>query len=151
METIEQKEQQKNRERLREMTVLWTVANCTKTNFEKSLITSLPVGICLASFTLAKFPLPMVFSNRYFPMCGSSEVRLEELRIDADALPEPPPPPPPPPLLPSDPLNWIKIKETKSLIKICYNRNASYFRHSRENTIGTDTRCKTAKQEQSQL
>lgn len=65
--------------------------------------TSLPVGMCLASFTFAKLPLPMVLSSRYLPMCGSSEVRRDELRAEADALPVPAPPPPPPLLLPSDP------------------------------------------------
>ena len=35
--------------------------------------TSFPVGTCLASLTLAKFPLPMVLMRRYFPMWGSSE------------------------------------------------------------------------------
>ena len=39
------------------------------------MATSLPVGMCLASFTLAKLPFPIVFSSRYFPMCGSSPVR----------------------------------------------------------------------------
>uniref|UniRef100_A0A6B0UY11 Putative secreted protein n=1 Tax=Ixodes ricinus TaxID=34613 RepID=A0A6B0UY11_IXORI len=42
------------------------------------MATSLPVGTCLASFTLAKLPLPMVLSSRYRPMWGSSEVRLRE-------------------------------------------------------------------------
>lgn len=42
------------------------------------MATSFPVGTCLASFTLAKFPLPIVFSNLYLPMWGSSEVRLLE-------------------------------------------------------------------------
>lgn len=67
----------------------------------------------MASFTLAKLPLPMVLSNRYFPMCGSSEVRRDELRTDADALPELPPPPPPPPLLPSDPFEFRKKKKLR--------------------------------------
>ena len=39
------------------------------------MATSLPVGMCLASFTLAKLPFPMVLSSRYFPMWGSSPVR----------------------------------------------------------------------------
>lgn len=40
--------------------------------------TSCPVGICLASFTFAKFPLPIVFSNLYFPTYTSSPGGLEE-------------------------------------------------------------------------
>lgn len=80
--------------------------------------TSFPVGICLANFTLAKLPLPMVFSNRYFPMCGSSEVRREELRTDAEALLETPPPPPPL-LLPSDPLQ-SKKKNNKNKTLMAY-------------------------------
>ena len=44
--------------------------------------TSFPVGICLASLTLAKFPFPIVLSNRYFPICGSSPVRLDDTRAD---------------------------------------------------------------------
>lgn len=40
------------------------------------IATSLPVGKCLANFTLAKLPLPMVLSNLYFPMVGSSPARL---------------------------------------------------------------------------
>lgn len=35
------------------------------------IATSLPVGTCFANFTLAKFPLPIVFSNLYFPICSS--------------------------------------------------------------------------------
>ena len=50
--------------------------------------TSFPVGICLASLTLAKLPFPMVLSNRYLPMCGSSDVRPEELVADAVVLGE---------------------------------------------------------------
>lgn len=43
--------------------------------------TSRPVSMCRASLTLAKFPLPMVFSSRQFPMCGvSSEHKAMELR-----------------------------------------------------------------------
>ena len=42
--------------------------------------TSLPVGMCFASFTLAKFPLPIVLRSRYFPMWGSSPVRRLEIR-----------------------------------------------------------------------
>lgn len=38
------------------------------------LLTSFPVGICLANLTFAKFPFPMVLSRRYFPMWGSSEL-----------------------------------------------------------------------------
>ena len=34
--------------------------------------TSCPVGMCLASLTLAKFPLPMVLSSLYFPTYISS-------------------------------------------------------------------------------
>ena len=44
------------------------------------MATSLPVGICLASLTLAKLPLPMVLSSRYLPMCGSSPVRRPDTR-----------------------------------------------------------------------
>lgn len=40
------------------------------------VLTSFPVGTCLASLTLAKLPLPMVLSSLYLPMCGSSDVRL---------------------------------------------------------------------------
>ena len=40
--------------------------------------TSLPVGTCFASLTLAKLPLPIVFISLYLPMCGSSEPRLLE-------------------------------------------------------------------------
>jgi hypothetical protein len=32
------------------------------------MATSFPVGMCLASLTLAKFPLPMVLRRRYLPM-----------------------------------------------------------------------------------
>ena len=50
------------------------------------MVTSLPVGMCLASLTLAKFPFPIVLSNLYFPMWGSSPpARLDE--ILADELP----------------------------------------------------------------
>lgn len=45
----------------------------------RNVRTSFPVGTCLASLTLAKFPLPMVLSSLYLPMWGSSEVRLLEL------------------------------------------------------------------------
>ena len=40
--------------------------------------TSSPVGRCLASLTLAKFPLPMVLSSWYLPMCGSESGRLRD-------------------------------------------------------------------------
>lgn len=40
------------------------------------MATSLPVGKCLANFTFAKFPFPIVFNSLYRPICGSSEVRL---------------------------------------------------------------------------
>ena len=43
------------------------------------MATSLPVGMCLANLTLAKFPFPMVFRSRYLPMCGSSPVLLPDI------------------------------------------------------------------------
>lgn len=45
-------------------------------------------------------------------MCGSSDVRREELRTDADALP-----PPPPPLLPSEP--YTRKKKT-NIVKFVF-------------------------------
>ena len=44
----------------------------------KCILTSLPVGTCFASFTLAKLPLPIVLIRRYLPMWGSSDPRLLE-------------------------------------------------------------------------
>ena len=44
------------------------------------IATSLPVGICFASLTLAKLPLPIVFSKRYRPTWGSSCRDKRELR-----------------------------------------------------------------------
>uniref|UniRef100_A0A2M4D4Q1 Secreted protein n=1 Tax=Anopheles darlingi TaxID=43151 RepID=A0A2M4D4Q1_ANODA len=38
------------------------------------MATSLLVGTCLASFTLAKLPLPIVFSSLYLPMCSSPDL-----------------------------------------------------------------------------
>ena len=57
--------------------------------FTVQLLTSCPVGMCLASLTLAKLPFPMVFSSLYFPTYTSSPGGLEELDFD---LPEDPPP-----------------------------------------------------------
>lgn len=42
------------------------------------LFTSFPVGTCLASLTLAKFPLPIVLIRRYLPMWTSSAFEVEE-------------------------------------------------------------------------
>lgn len=42
------------------------------------LFTSFPVGTCLASLTLAKFPLPIVFMRRYLPMCTSSAFEVDD-------------------------------------------------------------------------
>ena len=51
-----------------------------------TLQTSLPVGTCLASFTFAKFPLPIVLMSLYFPIWGSSlALDLEEDNLDMDA------------------------------------------------------------------
>lgn len=36
------------------------------------IATSLPVGTCLASFTFAKFPFPIVLRSLYFPICSSA-------------------------------------------------------------------------------
>jgi len=66
--------------------------------------TSFPVGTCLASLTLAKFPLPIVLSSLYLPMCGSSDERLRDDPRDmtaTGALPVLPPPAPPPPIPPT--------------------------------------------------
>lgn len=49
------------------------------------IATSLPVGTCLASFTLAKLPLPIVFSSLYFPIVGSSPV-LDLFLVDAEPI-----------------------------------------------------------------
>lgn len=49
------------------------------------IATSFPVGICFASFTFAKFPLPIVLSNLYFPIIGSSPV-LDLFLVDADPI-----------------------------------------------------------------
>lgn len=60
----------------------------------KIRFTSFPVGTCLASLTLAKFPLPMVLSSLYLPMCGSSDERLRDdprVLVTAEALLPPPP------------------------------------------------------------
>lgn len=56
--------------------------------------TSFPVGTCLANLTLAKFPLPIVLSSLYLPMCGSSDERLREdpRVLGTAAAPLPPPP-----------------------------------------------------------
>ena len=51
------------------------------------MATSLPVGICFASLTLAKLPLPMVLRRRYLPMCGSSPVRRDEMRVEPPSVP----------------------------------------------------------------
>ncbi|RNA05455.1 hypothetical protein BpHYR1_052059, partial [Brachionus plicatilis] len=40
------------------------------------MATCLPMSSCLASFTLAKLPLPIVLIRRYLPMCGSSALRV---------------------------------------------------------------------------
>lgn len=43
-----------------------------------STLTSCPVGMCLASFTFAKFPFPMVLSSLYLPTYTSSPGGREE-------------------------------------------------------------------------
>ncbi len=50
------------------------------------MATSRPVGICFANLTFAKFPLPMVLTNRYLPICGSlgSRILLDCNRVDDD-------------------------------------------------------------------
>lgn len=54
------------------------------------MATSFPVGTCLANFTLAKLPLPMVLSNLYFPIVGSSPTLglflVELLLVDSTVL-----------------------------------------------------------------
>ncbi len=61
----------------------------TLTTLNHFWLTSWPVGMCLASLTLAKFPFPIVFSSLYFPTYTSSPGGLDELDFD---LPEDPPP-----------------------------------------------------------
>uniref|UniRef100_A0A8D8M7K7 Uncharacterized protein n=1 Tax=Cacopsylla melanoneura TaxID=428564 RepID=A0A8D8M7K7_9HEMI len=46
------------------------------------IATSFPVGTCLASLTLAKFPFPIVLSSLYLPMWGSSRSRRDDSRLD---------------------------------------------------------------------
>ena len=47
------------------------------------MATSWPVGKCRANFTLAKFPLPIVFISRYFPMgCSMSVLRPDGRRLE---------------------------------------------------------------------
>lgn len=59
--------------------------NSTGFYFPQSVcLTSRPVGTCRASFTLAKFPFPMVFSSRYFPTCGVSSAADGEFLQRAD-------------------------------------------------------------------
>lgn len=60
------------------------------------MATSLPVGKCFASFTLAKLPLPIVLSSLYLPIVGSSPVlerflvETEPIRAESDELSFPP-------------------------------------------------------------
>ena len=51
--------------------------------------TSCPVGMCLASLTLAKFPFPIVFTSLYFPTYISSPGGLLEVPFDLDEDPPP--------------------------------------------------------------
>ncbi len=55
------------------------------------MATSRPVGICFANLTFAKFPLPIVLTNRYFPICGSfgSRILLDCSRVDDDDVDAP--------------------------------------------------------------
>lgn len=57
------------------------------------MATSLPVGTCFANLTLAKLPLPIVFKSLYFPMWGSSVVRVRPEALFAGTMPVPVPPP----------------------------------------------------------
>lgn len=49
------------------------------------MATSFPVGTCFANFTLAKLPLPIVLSNLYLPIVGSSPT-LGLFLVDAELL-----------------------------------------------------------------
>lgn len=42
------------------------------------IATSFPVGTCLASFTFAKLPLPIVFNSLYLPICSSAGRHRDE-------------------------------------------------------------------------
>lgn len=58
----------------------------------RAIHTSWPVGMCLASFTLAKLPLPIVFRSLYLPTYTSSPGGREEeeeglLRLLDEELP----------------------------------------------------------------
>ncbi len=61
----------------------------TLNNAHQTTPTSCPVGMCLASFTLAKFPFPIVFKSLYLPTYTSSPGGLEDW--DIFNLPEEPP------------------------------------------------------------
>ena len=49
--------------------------------------TILPVGMCFASLTTAKLPLPMVFMTRYLPMCCTGSGRLALVDLVCPLLP----------------------------------------------------------------
>lgn len=92
-------------------------------NSSAHFLTSFPVGMCLASLTLAKFPFPIVLSSLYFPMWGSSPVRREDIRAEDE---------------PSPPWKTMRRKER-------HFSNAKYFKvHSfADNTRAGDVNCRS--------